>query len=850
MYICTFFKIVLSLILSVLALIPDWLGFSANFAGSPTVVFDAAELTGEVTSGASGYLYGLSEDGVPSYNMVQSLDVSSVSAKTQGGLQHPIGEVGDIADEIISSGHCDYIVVYLQDMYSTWYYDWQNINEMKAAGTYDWKTYLRETYFPLIKESMENMKDSRYADKLVYCIFNECDNGIWFGEWITNEDGSGWNDFNEQGRKNFNEAWKMTFDYVRSIAPDALIGGPGNYEYNSTKTEDFLKYTAENNCVPDVMIYHELGDRSVYDWESNVDDLRSIEEKYGIDTDTPIIITEYGRMQDNGDPNMMLKYIICTENTKVYSNQAYWLLADNLSNTCADYNTPNSAWWVYRWYTSMDGQTMASEIRDILHSDLGKALKGKREPRYQQFMGLGAITDETDKLDILVSGADYNGRVLVKNLEDTALYGKNVKIEVTAVTYQGILGKVCEPETVKTYTTKCKKKLSIPLEMNSQTAYHIVVTASDEEIDYENDNLYVRYEAEDGILTGNAYTYDSAYATTGQQSGMVGGMENVGDGVEIEIKVDSDDTYFLRLIYGNSNDGSTSADRTFSVVDFSVDGETSQLSFENTIKSELTNAYDMSLELTKGTHTLKFAHNKGTIVLDSVLIKKTELAHGVYCEKDDDKENTYLVIAPYDDYYELTTTANASINVDGAAAKTDNDGRALVYLRRGINYIGTAEDAAMHVDYSSKEADVITLNPEDAVLEGTAEIKTNSVASLSYITGISCESGSASYTVNAPESGAYKLTILYSNNRENGVHDYNVDLVEDFITISVNGEKNENLYCRNTYSNDTYTTVTTNINLEAGENIISFSNDGANKFNDNETFAPDIATVTVNPVTA
>ncbi len=845
MYICTFFKILLSLILSVLALIPTSLGLPANFAGSPTVIFDATELTGEVTSGASGYLYGLSEDGVPSYNMVQSLDVSSVSAKTQNGLQHPIGEVGDIADEVISSGHCDYIVVYLQDMYSTWYYDWQNINDMKADGTYDWKEYLTDTYFPLIKESMEAMQGSDYEDKLVYCIFNECDNGIWFGEWVTDGE-NGWNDFNEQGRKNFNEAWKMTYEYVRSIDPDALIGGPGNYEYSSSKTEDFLAFASENDCVPDVMIYHELADRSIYDWEANVNDLKAIEEKYGIDTDTPVIVTEYGRMQDNGDPNTMLKYIICTENTKVYSNQAYWLLADNLSNTCADYNTPNSAWWVYRWYTSMDGQTMASEISDILHSDLGKALKEKREPRYQQFMGLGTISDETDKLDILVSGADYDGRVLIKNLKDTALYGENVKIEITSVTYQGLLGQVCEPETVKIYTDTCGKKLSIPLEMDMNTAYHIVVTVSDEGIDYENENLFVRFEAEAGTLLGNAYTYDSAYATTGEQNGMVGGMENEGDGVEMKISVPSDGTYSLRIIYGNSNDGSTSADRTFSKVNFSVDGEKSQLSFANTIKSELTNAYDMVLELTKGTHTLTFTHNKGTIVLDSVLIKEVEASEGVYCEADDDKENTYLVLAPYDSYYEIKTAEDSAVNVDGAETTVDSDGRALVYLRRGINYIETEENASLRVYYSSETGDVITLEPADAVLDGTAEIKTNTVAGLDYITGISCDGGSAEYTVNVKESGTYKLTILYSNNRENGVHDYNVDLVEDFITISINGEKSENLYCRNTYSSDTYTTVTTNICLEAGENIITFSNDGLNKFNGNETFAPDISTVKVN----
>ena len=120
---------------------------------------------------------------------------------------------------------------------------------------------------------------------------------------------------------------------------------------------------------------------------------------------------------------------------------------------------------------------------------------------------------------------------------------------------------------------------------------------------------------------------------------------------------------------------------------------------------------------------------------------------------------------------------------------------------------------------------------------------------LKYLTGISSKGGKAQYTINAPEKGTYKLTVLYSNNLENGVHDYNVDLVESYITISVDGFKQENLYCRNTYSNDNFTTVTTNIELKKGENIISFTNDGTNKFDSNETFAPNIAKISIYPVT-
>ncbi len=849
MYFLTFLRVVLAIIVAGAGLIPTTLGFNATF-GSPAVIFDASELEGEVTSGASGYLYGIAEDGVPSYNMVESLDISSVSAKTQGGLQHPIGEVGDVANSLIEGGNCDYIVVYLQDMYSTWYYDNAAIDEAKAAGTYNWKTYLQETFFPMVEQTVSQMKDAEYADKLVYCIFNECDNGVWFGEWIK-EGENGWNSFNEQGMDNFNEAWKMTYDYVKSLDPDALIGGPGNYEYSHAKTDYFLKYASENNCVPEVIIYHELQDRSIYDWEENVKDLKAVEEKYGISTDTPVIVTEYGRMQDNGDPNTMLKYIVRSEYSGVYSNQAYWLLANNLSNTCADYNTPNSAWWVYRWYTNMQGQLMSAEVNDVLHSDLGKSIKEKREPRYQQYLGMGTLSDSKDKLDILVAGADYKGRVVVKNLDDTDLYGKNVKIEITAVTYQGLVGQVAEPETVEIYTKKCKKKLTIPLDMDEDTAYHITVTPCDEDIEYENENLYVRFEAEAGELLNNAYTYDSAYATTGEDMGMVGGMENEGQGVKVKIKVPQDGIYDLRIIYGNSNDGSTGDDRVDTLVNFTVDDNNATvLSLPNTIKSELTSAYDMTLELKKGTHYLTFTHNTGTYVLDSILVRQAKDKNTVYAEKDDDRKNSYLVIAPVDGYYLVKTAENAEICVDGADAVTDAKGEAVVYLRRGLNYIDLPKDASLEAFITEKTGNIVTLLTKDAVLSDSAEVKYNASADKYYITGISNESGSADYTVTVPTEGTYKITICYANNRENGVHSYNVDLVEDFITISVNGEKQTNLYCRNTYSWDTYTTVTTNIELVAGENVITLSNDGANKFNNNVTYAPNIADITVNPTAA
>lgn len=819
-------------------------GFGLYFANyTPSVTFDAGNLTGNVTNGASGYLYGIAQDGVPSYEMAASLDISSVSAKTQGGLQHPIGEVGDIAAEVLNDGTCDYIVVYLQDMYSTWYYDHQNIEELKQKGHYNYADYIKTDYFPLIEKTVNELKNTDYHDKLVYCIYNEPDNGVWF---------------DDKNRNEFYEAWKQTYDYVKSLDNDAVIGGPGFYEYDSKKIKGFLEYASSNGCVPQVIIYHELNYRALYDWQFNADNLKQLEAEYGIDTQTPVIVTEYGMMEDNGNPNIMLRYIARIENSKVYANQAYWLLADNFCNTCADYNTPNSAWWVYRWYAQMTGQTMAVCESDILHSDVGKAIIGLRPPRYRQFLGLGTVDNDKEKIDLLVSGADYDGVVKIENLDKTSIYGKNINVEISAVTYQGISGKVYKPETVQIYNTVCSNS-SIELDMsgfmNENTAYHIEITASDgaDDTEFLNDNLYKRYEFENGILLGDAYTYDSAYASTGAENGLVGGMEKDGDGVEIEIDVPEDNTYELKLIYGNSNDGEYDEkgrqnpdDRTVSTVNFELDGAVSEFSLDNTIKSELTSSYEMACELTAGSHKIRITHNTGTVVLDSMLVRREE--SDISLAVLNDGNDKFFAVAPNDGYYDIVfddaSVISLGLNED-VTVKSNEENTASVFLKRGLNYIKTNGSISCILP-SEKAGSELYFEPKQMKISAPAEIKTNSALDIEYITGISSDGGAAEFTVNTEYAGKYALTILYANNHEQGVHDYNVDLIEDYVTLSVNGSRYKQLYCRNTYSWDSFTTVSADIELKEGENRILLYNDGSNLFNGMQAYAPNIAAVVIN----
>ena len=126
--------------------------------------------------------------------------------------------------------------------------------------------------------------------------------------------------------------------------------------------------------------------------------------------------------------------------------------------------------------------------------------------------------------------------------------------------------------------------------------------------------------------------------------------------------------------------------------------------------------------------------------------------------------------------------------------------------------------------------------PEEMTLSGGA------VLTDGHIEGISSEGGEAAFTVTVPESGSYRMTVSYSNNLEGGVHSYNVDLIESYVTVSGAG----NLWCRNTYSWDTVKTATINIELEEGENVITLTNDGSVIFNNTPSYAPHIYNVTVN----
>ena len=803
----------------------------------PVIEIDAAMSMGDVSSRASGYLYGIAQSNVPDSAMTESVDIASISQKVIGGLQHPIGDVDNASPAL---GNCDYITVYLQDCFDTWYYCHDEIWQMRKAGTYDHMDFVRTRFLPQVSEKVTELSKKDYADKLVYCIYNEADNGVWFG---TMSDDGTWLMFDDAAKERFYQAWKETYDLVKSIDPDAKIGGPGNCDYDSYEIKHFLEFCKANSCIPDVMIYHELGETSSLYWQDHVDDYRRIEKELGI-AQLPIIVTEYGTMYECGAPADMLKYVVKIENSGVYGNMAYWRLANNLNDTAADNNSPNSNWWLFRWYADMEGSLLKSKIIDVLHSDFANVIKyGYDEFHYGKFTGIASLNDNKDEINVICGGCDYTGNVVFKNLNETNL-GKKVNIRIESVYFEGISGVVTKPYVVHEYTdTVTFGKLRVKIENIDPTAiYRIVITEADGDIE-RKEVLPVRYEFEHGARSGGSYTYDSAYATTGELQGMVGGLENIGDSVTVNFDIPESGYYDLKLIYGNSNDGTKPDDRCDTLALMNIDGTTEEIAFPNTIKSEYTDKMTFVRYFEKGSHTINLAHKKGTFVVDSMLIVPHSSDKSVYALYDSDRTNSsvksFLAVSPDDGFYEINIGVTADFEVDGAEYRADN-GKALVYLRRGLNYIDikTSENVECNIVESENKGFTASIDADEMSLDGAALCG-------DYVDGISSLGGTASFKVTVPESGSYRMTLAYANNDEGGVHSYNVDLIERYVTVETNGET-QTLWCRNTYSWDTVKTVTINLDLEAGENEIVLSNDGSVKFNGTDSYAPHIYGVTVN----
>jgi hypothetical protein len=435
-------------------------------AAPSQITFDLAASTGPLRYGATGFLYGLGDEGIPDETMLAALKPQVTAQKAPDGLQHPNGDALRIAPMFKRAGGRD-IQIYMQDVYAQWPYENLGIND----------------YLAKVETQVRKVIADPYRSSYVYVPFNEPDQ-IWYG-----------GDLNR-----LLADWKTVHQRIRSLDPGARIAGPGFASYRSADLRTFLTYARDNGVLPDVMAWHELGDDFYSSWHLHYADYRAIETSLGI-SPRPITINEYARINgDLGVPGNLVQYVAKFENSKVDGCLAYWTTAGGLNDLVTRNNQATGGWWLYKWYGDLTGNTVA-----VTPPSPGGPLQG-----------LGAVDAAKRQARIILGGNNpasgtYDTNVVVRGVPGylgTTVHATVWGVDSTGTNPSGGPYVVSEGDFSVT-----NGQLTMPLTgLRGQSAYQIILTPnSDRTAAVTN-----RYEAEYAVLGGSArVTYGAGTGYSG-----------------------------------------------------------------------------------------------------------------------------------------------------------------------------------------------------------------------------------------------------------------------------------------------------------------------------------------------
>jgi hypothetical protein len=432
-------------------------------AAASQLVVDLATSTGALRYGATGFLYGLGDEGIPNETMLAALKPQVTAQKAPDGLQHPNGDALKIAPMFKRAGGRD-IQIYLQDVYKQWPYE--------NLGIAD--------YLAKVDTMTRKVVADPYRSSYVYVPFNEPDQ-IWYSGNLSG----------------LLADWKSVFQKIRSIDSTARIAGPNFSNYRSADLRTFLTYARDNGVLPDVMTWHELGNDFYTSWQDHYNDYRSIESSLGISA-RPITINEYGRSSgDLGVPGNLVQFVAKFEASKVDGCLAYWTTAGGLNDLVTHNNQATGAWWLYKWYGELSGNTVA-----VTPPSAGGSLQG-----------LAALDSAKKQARVIFGGnsvatGTYDTNVVVKGLGSASYLGSTVHATVWGVDTSG-LNASSGPYVVKEGDfTVGSGQVTVPLTgLKGQSAYQIIVTPN---TDLSAASSTSRYEAEYARLGGTAkVTYGS-----------------------------------------------------------------------------------------------------------------------------------------------------------------------------------------------------------------------------------------------------------------------------------------------------------------------------------------------------
>jgi Carbohydrate binding module (family 6)./Uncharacterised Sugar-binding Domain./Glycosyl hydrolases family 39. len=587
-----------------------------NISYGPTLNFDAAKNTGDLLHGSTGFLYGVSENNVPSMDLLKAVAPKIMVQKAADGQQHPSGDGYRLSSYLQECG-VENIQIYLQDYYLQWPYESNGINDYNEK-------------VQAIVSKMLAGKSKEEIEKYSFVIFNEPDN-IWYGGKLTE----------------MCTDWKKIYTTIKQISPYAKVAGPNFAGYNSSSYETFFKYCSENNCLPEFITWHELQKDKLTSYKSHYEHMQNlIKTYYAASGIKPIIfVNETVNFEDVGAPGPLVNWISIFEETKVYASLPYWGLANSMNELAADTNKPNGAWWVYKWYADMKGYTIPLTTENI----------GKPSS-YGSLYGLSSVDQNNSTIYTLFGGQAGKQNICIKDIKSIPAFADktsaHVKIYRTKYTgHHGFADNTpVEFEGDITYGNDLRFTVK---DAELMDAYYAIITPA-ASTDAVGSSSYEKqwektYEAENATLLGSAkaFIHTSGSDLARSNRADVGAMNKEGDGVEFSVNVPKDGRYRLNIYYSSqapqvnpltleyvASGGQNRAIGEIVQNKLNIDGQdVKTLNYESTVKWGYFNYGTVYVDLKAGDHKIRLTYQgedqngKDLNSMKCALIDKIDLSY-------------------------------------------------------------------------------------------------------------------------------------------------------------------------------------------------------------------------------
>jgi hypothetical protein len=803
-------------------------GHIPDFPPPPQLTVRLDRDTGPVFGGASGALYGLSEDGVPAADLLAPLHVRSISQKPPGGRQHPTGDADRVAATFFGAGG-ELIAVNMQDSYPDWPYQDTEIDD----------------YLAIIKRSVAGL-DGRFA----FIPFNEPD-WIWYdlktpdpGQYIVNRD-------------RFLADWTAACRLIRSAG--GLVVGPNEAYYDARFMADFLACAKATDVLPDIVSWHELSPDSLATYRSSYAGFRALEQDLGIPP-LPVAINEYGNRRDLSCPGQLVQWLAMFEDTKVYASLAYWDIADNYADNAVQNAMPNGSWWLLRWYGALTGHTVevTAPARDTVDG----------------LQGLAALDASKRQARVIVaSPAGGAVRVVLAGL-DPDVFGRRVRVLSQAAGWTGYDGVAWPPlDLAATEHDVADGQVSVDLAaMDPMSAYQLTVSpATGAPQPLITPPWTAQYLAADAALTGcgvrpqGSVDLPQEYAAAGGRD--VGPMDQPGSRAVFQVAVPHDGRYLLSVYYGNQT-------QDIAEQVLRVDDRPAQvISYPPTLSWGFRSHRDLYVTLTAGSHAVEFgAGGRGSVTLNALrLYHAPGAVPGVthpqthypaaYADLHGGAAVRYDGATGLDPAGQVTTPAGAGVRFtvqaghDGFhalrlryAALDTLDGFGLLaggrYLARSA--VRCSSGSTFDRVYLHAGINRIEYVPEGTggalidSLDVTPDAAADAARAVTYAAPAPGAGDTLTFTgVGAPWAGTYRVMVSYACNDRAGSDNYNANLIDQGFTVTTSAGTQLTAWARNTYSWHQFNTAEVTVRLAAGENTITIGSPLGP--------APDIDQITVAP---